>query len=340
MKDILPLGKLDYRFLERLLKKYRGKNDPRLIIGPRLGEDAAVIDYPDRYLVVKTDPVTYATDMIGWYVVNINANDIATRGAIPMWFQATILLPDKKTTKNLVDEIFSQVSSACQHLNIALTGGHTEVSYSLDRPIIAGCMLGEVPKNKLVSTSGAKPGDLIILTKGIVVEGTSIIAREKDGELKVKGYSSGFIRKCKDFLYSPGLSVVKDALLANKFKVHSMHDPTEGGLAGGLYEIASASKVGIMIEKEKIPIFKESKILCREYGLDPLGTIASGALLIIASRKESIKIISILERNAIGASIIGEIKDKDFGIKIKHCGKIENLKFSAKDEITRIFKYI
>ena len=338
MKNILQLGKLNYYLLERLLKSYSNKTDPRLVLGPKLGEDAAVIDYPNCYLIVTTDPVTFAIGEIGWYTVQVNANDIATRGATPKWFLATILLPENKTTKKLVEEIFSQISRACSQLDITLIGGHTEISYNLDRPIIAGFMLGEVCKDKLVSTSGAKVGDAIILTKGIVIEGTSIIAREKHKELKKKGYSADFIQKCKNYIYIPGLSVVKDALLASKFKVHSMHDPTEGGLACGLYEIAQASGVGLLVEKEKIPILEESLILCREYSLDPLRTITSGALLIVASKKECSRIISLLSENGIKAYLIGEIKEQGFGFKIKTDHTLEELKFSTKDEITKIFE--
>jgi len=218
-----------------------------------------------------------------------------------------------------------------------MIGGHTEISWGLDRPIVIGCMLGEVEKEKLVCTSGAKPRDMIVLTKGIVIEGTSIIAFEKQEELKKKGYSSAFIQKCQSFLYNPGISVVKEALLANQFEVHSMHDPTEGGLAVGLYEIAVASKVGLLIEKEKIPVLEESVILCKEYNLDPLRTITSGTLLITTPLKSSQKIIRLLKRNGIKAGVIGEVKQKDFGIKILSQGKIRDLKISAQDEITKIF---
>jgi len=338
MASIIPLGKLEFDFLENLLKKYQGKLDPRVIIGPKLGEDAAVIDFPDRYLVFKTDPVTFTSSEIGWYAVQINANDIVIRGARPKWFQATILLPEGETTKRLVEDIFSQISEACLNLNVALVGGHTEVSYNLDRPIIIGCLIGEVEKEKLVSTSGARPGDVIILTKGIVIEGTSIIAREKEKELRVKGYSEDFIQKSQNFLYNPGISVVKDAILANQFRVNAMHDPTEGGLAAALYEIARASGVGLLIERERIPIFEESKRLCQEYNLDPLKTITSGTLLIVASPEESEKIVSALNQDGIEAAIIGEVKKKHYGIKIVIDKKIRTLEFSARDEIIKIFR--
>jgi len=334
----LPLGKIDFSLLEKFLKKYQSKPDSRVVIGPKIGEDAAVIDYPDRYLVAKTDPITFATEEIGWYAVQVNANDIATRGAVPRWFQATILLPENNTTAQLVDKVFSQIYHACDQLNISVVGGHTEISYHLDRPIVVGCMLGEVCKDKLVSTSGAKPGDVIILTKGIVIEGTSIIAREKELELVKKRYQEKFIRKCKNFLYDPGISVVKEALLANQTVIHAMHDPTEGGLAGGLYEIAFASQAGLLVETENIPILEESKILCAEYHLEPLRTITSGTLIIVAPQKSAKRIADILKAEHIESSIIGEIKENSFGVKIiNNQGILENLKYTAKDEITKIF---
>ena len=332
------MGKLNFFLLEKLLKKYQNSPDPRVVIGPQLGEDAAVIDYPDCYLVAKTDPITFATEEIGWYAVQINANDIATRGALPKWFQATILLPEDKATEALVEAIFTQIQKACQQLNISVIGGHTEISYHLDRPIVVGCMLGEVSKDKLVSSSGAEPGDVILLTKGIVIEGTAIIAREKQDELIKRGYQKSFIQQCQQFLTKPGLSVVNDALLANEIGVHAMHDPTEGGLSAGLYEIARASRVGFFIEREKIPIIEESRILCREYQLNPLQTITSGALLIVSSREKAGQILAVLESNGIQSSVIGEVKEKSFGIKITTGRTIEDLTYTAGDEITKIFK--
>ena len=341
MKKILPVGKLDFRFLEFLLQKYEAISDPRVVLGPKVGEDAAVIESPmnaDRFLVLTIDPITFATEEIGWYAVQVNANDIATTGAVPKWFQATILLPEGKTTEKEAERIFAQISEAAKTLGVSVVGGHTEVTYNLDRPIVVGTMLGEVAREKLVSTSGAKPGDAIILTKGVAVEGTTIIAREKREELRQRGNSKEFIRNCQNFLHKPGLSVVRDALLANQFVVHAMHDPTEGGLSAGLYEVAQASRVGLLVDRGKIPILEESGILCEEYGLDPLKTIASGALLIIAPPKSVDSITSVLARHKILAATIGEIKEKNQGLKIVTAGRIEDLDFSAKDEITKIFK--
>jgi hydrogenase expression/formation protein HypE len=338
MTKKLPLGKLNFDILEDLLRKYPGVFDQRVIVGPKVGEDAAIIDFPDRYLVAKTDPITFAMDEIGWYAVNINANDVAIRGAKPRWFQSTILLPEGCATEELAEEVFDQISRACRELGIAIVGGHTEITYSMDRPIVVGFMLGEVEKGKLVTTSGARPGDEIILTKGIVIEGTAIIAREKREDLRKRGYDEGFIRRCMDYLYDPGISVVKDALLANQFQIHSMHDPTEGGLATGLYEVARASGVGMLVYADKIDILPESQRLCAQYGIDPLGTITSGSLVLATDTENSQKVLEAYINSGMNASVIGRVEQRSFGIKIIKDGKMTDLTWSEKDEITKIFE--
>jgi hydrogenase expression/formation protein HypE len=337
MVKTLPLGKLNFDILEKLLERYPGVLDERLIVGPKVGEDAAVIDFPDRYLIMKTDPITFAMDEIGWYAVHINANDIAIRGAKPRWFQPAILLPEGRTTESLVEEVFGQISRACRDLGVTLVGGHTEISPGLDHPIVVGSMLGEVEKGKLVTTSGARPGDDILLTKGIVIEGTAIIAREKQEDLRKRGYEEGFIRRCRDYLFEPGISVVKDALLANQFEIHSMHDPTEGGLATGLYEMARASRVGMLIYGDKIELLPDSERLCAEYGLDPLGTITSGSLVLATDPQNAQMVLGAYFNSGIKASLIGKVEERSFGIKILKDDGMTDLKWSEKDEITRIF---
>lgn len=338
MKKSLPLGKLKFDILENLLEQYPGISDERLVVGPKVGEDAAVIDFPDRYLIAKTDPITFATNEIGWYAVHINANDVAIRGAKPRWFQPAILLPEGRATGSLVEEIFRQISRACRELGVTIVGGHTEITPTLDRPIVVGSMLGEVAKEKLVTTSGARPGDDILLTKGIVIEGTAIIARERQEDLRKRGYDEAFIRRCMDYLYDPGISVVKDALLANQFEIHSMHDPTEGGLATGLYETARASSVGMLIYEDKIDFLPDSKGLCGIYGLDPLGTITSGSLVVTADPENAGKVLQAYRESGLKASVIGTVKEESFGVKIIKDGALEDLQWSEKDEITRIFE--
>lgn len=337
------LGKLQHSYLRTLLHEFVSDldiKDKRVILGSKLGEDAAVIDMGDKYLVAKTDPITFATDSIGYYVVNVNANDVACTGAQPKWFQSTILLPEKNTTEELIESIFKDIHDTCESLNIAVIGGHTEITAGLDRPIIIGSLLGEVDKENLVTTSGAQSGDALILTKGIFIEGTSIIGREKETVLIEKGYSSFFIDKCKEYLYSPGISVIKEALLANKhFKLSSLHDPTEGGLACGIAEMAIASDTGVRIEKNSIHILPEPLELSNIFGLNPLNTISSGSLLIAISEDKSSDLLEFLRKNKINAEKIGSFTEKEKGLRITDESEGEKeFTYSEIDEITKIFQ--
>jgi hydrogenase maturation factor len=333
------LGKLKHEFLSKLLSNLEN-NDERVVLGSKIGEDAAVIDIPgNNYLVAKTDPITFATDQIGYYVVNVNVNDVVCMGATPKWFQATILLPQKSTTNSLIENIFKDIHDTCKSMGITVIGGHTEITPKIDRPMVIGSLLGEVEKEKLVRTSGAEPGNAIILTKGIFIEGTSIISREKGGELKDKGFNLDFIEKCKNYLYEPGISVYKDALLANKnFKIKSFHDPTEGGLATGLAEMSIASNTGIIVEREKVNILPEPSMLSKIFDLDPMGTISSGSLLIAIDDDLSQDLVDLLKNNKIHAEKIGNFVNREKGLMIKESnGKLGPLSYSETDEITKIF---
>lgn len=335
MRKIFPVGKLPLHILKRFLKKY-AVYDKSVIVGPDIGLDAAVIEFGGKYLLAKTDPITFTAKDIGLYTININGNDIAAMGGVPKWFLATILLPAGKADAKMTEAIFSQLSNACKKLNISFCGGHTEITFGIDRPIVIGQMLGKVKKNKLVTARGAQVGDTIVLTKGIAIEATSIMAREKADALAAK-FGQRFVSRCKNFIKKPGIGVLKDSQLAARFaKVHAMHDPTEGGIATGLHELAIASKVGIMVDKGKIPIFSECRKLCNYFGINPLGAIASGSLLITVAERDSIKVVSGLERNGVKASIIGKVVDKKKGVTMRENGKLKNLKIFERDEITKI----
>lgn len=333
--NYFPVGKLDYRLLEKLLNLNPIK-DPRIIVGPRIGEDAAVIDFGKKYLVAKTDPITFTTHRIGWYAVNINANDIATMGATPKWFLATLLLPEGKTNAKLATHIFRDIIKSTQKLNITLCGGHTEISHKIDRPIVIGHMLGEVEKDKLVVNAHAKPGDDLLLTKGIAIEGTAIIAREKAATIR-KRFGDRFLKRAQAFIDKPGLSVVSDALLANKAaKIHAMHDPTEGGLATGIMELAKASGTGIIIDTEKILCYEETEQICKLFNIQPLGLIASGALLIALNPKDTKEVIAILAKNGIVCTPIGKLTQKGEGLKFLRKGKPIKMPTFKVDEIAKV----
>jgi len=337
-KSYLPSGKLDIQMLGKLLKRY-ALSDDRVLIGPRIGEDTAAIDMGENVLIVTTDPITFATDEIGYYSVVVNANDIATSGAQPKWFTADILLPEKRADKALVDRIFQQIHRACEELEISLIGGHTEITHGLDRPIVIGHMMGEVRKDEIVTTGGARVGDEVLLSKGICIEGTSIIAREKGDDLVSRGISRDLIERAQNFLYDPGISVIREAHMACEVgRIHSMHDVTEGGLANGLHEIAIAAQVQIVVEEAQIPVFEESRIICAAYGLDPLGVIASGALLITAPPVEAEKVLDRACREDIPIARIGRVDKGIPSVNLVSGGRKEPVPYFSRDELVKIFE--
>ena len=336
------IGKLKHKFLEKMLSEFVSTThlkDDRVVVGSNIGEDAAVIDMGDKYLVAKTDPITFVTDEIGYYVVNVNVNDVVCTGATPKWFQSTILLPAKHTDEDLIETIFRNIHDTCKSFGITVIGGHTEITSSLTKPIIVGSLLGEVEKDKLVLTSGAKAGDSIILTKGIFIEGTSIIAREKENFLQEKGYSNQFIEKCKNYLYDPGISIFKEAVVSNgNFTITSMHDITEGGLFCGIAEAAIASKLGVVINKDKINILPEPRELSKIFNIDPYSTISSGSLIISINPQFSGDLINLLAKNGVESEAIGKFtKDEGNYLILDGKNREKAMIYTEVDEITKIF---
>jgi len=198
--DVLPLGKLSPELMSDLLERHTFCfPDDRVLVYPGVGEDAAVIDVGERWLVAKTDPITFASDEIGWYAVHVNANDIAAAGGVPRWFLSTLLLPESGTGQSLVERIMGQIAAACRSLGVVPCGGHTEITYGLDRPIVVGTMLGDLEPGKLVRSCDVQVGDVILITKGVAVEGTAIMARERERELGAR-FSTEFLDPCKGFL--------------------------------------------------------------------------------------------------------------------------------------------
>ncbi len=308
----------------------------RVVLGPRFGEDAAVIDMGAKYLVAKTDPITFTSERIGWYAVNINANDVATMGARPLWFLATLLLPQTSTSLKLVRHIFQDTLKACADLGVTLCGGHTEVTLGLDRPILVGQMLGEVAKSKLVRKESQRPGDVVLLTRGIAIEGTAILAREKRAALG-RELPMETLRRARGLLFRPGISVVQDALLAQRYgEIHAMHDPTEGGLASGLYELAKAGGVGLRVWRDKVPILEETRRLSEILRFDPFALIASGSLLVVASAESAPVLLRAYSRRHVTAAIIGEVRKAAEGIQWVESGRKKPLRVPDRDEIARL----
>jgi hydrogenase expression/formation protein HypE len=331
------VGKLPAEYLGKLLAKYAPLDD-RVVVGPRVGEDAAVLDMGDRCLVATTDPITFATDELGWYALHVNANDLAVRGARPRWFLATVLLPEGRASAAQVEALFAELGGACQELGVSLVGGHTEVTAGLPRPIVVGAMLGEVARERLVTTAGAREGDVLLLTKGVPLEGAAIIARERGDEAMRRGVPEGVVARARRFLREPGISVVPEALLAaDTVRVHAMHDPTEGGLATACRELAQAGDVGCRVDEERVPVLPEGSALCRAFGLDPLGTIASGALLLAVDPGDAARVIDACAGGRIACAAIGRVTSRDAGVTLAGASGARPMPEFPQDEITKLF---
>ena len=333
----MDIGKFPPSLLDRLLRK-PGITDPRVVLGPEIGEDASVLDLGgDTLLLAKCDPITFATDRIGWYAVQVNANDIACTGGVPRWFLATLLIPEC-FTEDQAEELFTEVLDACNSIGVALVGGHSEVTYGIDRPIVSGTMLGEVARNRLVRTGGAQEGDSIVVTKGIAIEGTALLALERAEDLRKAGVSDDTITLSVGLLHSSGISVVADAQIAcTTTQVHSMHDITEGGLITGLREVAAASKLGLAIEEGSVPVLPTTSEVCQALDLDPLGLLASGALIITLPSDNVPSLLNNLEKAGIDGWEIGMMMAPEEGlVYISREGEVELPQFN-RDELARYF---
>jgi len=335
-----PIGKLPPDLLKKIFTQ-SPIHDERVLVGPGVGMDCAVINMgTPNLLVVKSDPITFASDEIGWYAVQVAANDIITTGALPRWYSATLLLPENKTDEALVLGITQQIASACSKLHISVVGGHSEVTHGLDRPIIMGTLIGEVPKSQLITPRGARPGHSILLTKGVPIEATALLAREFPNALFP--YIGGTaLKQAADYLHRPGISVVQDARLAMRAgRVTAMHDPTEGGLAGALWELAEASGTNLLIDTQSILIPALSQRICSIFELAPLATLASGALLLTTYPEDADAIKRTLRAAGIACNEIGRVEEGPGEVWCIDCGVKGLLPRPERDEISKVYEQI
>jgi hydrogenase maturation factor len=334
----LPAGKLPAAKLEAMLARLP-RGDPRVLVGPRAGEDAAVIDLGGgRCLVVTTDPVTFATDRIGSYAVHVNANDVAVMGAVPRWLFLVVLLPAGRADAVLLEAIMADVVAACEAVNVTLCGGHTEITEALDRPILVGQAMGEVERGALLRKDSLQPGDVVILAGAAAVEGTAILAREKRAELEVL-VPEAVLGRAAAFLDDPGISVVRAARVVSATgSVRAMHDPTEGGVVSGLLELAHASSLGIAVEGDSIAVRPETAAVCAALAVDPLRLISSGALLAACSRADAPVVLGALREADIPAATIAELRPFPEGYAITIGGRRGRLELPARDELARLFE--
>jgi hydrogenase maturation factor len=301
-----------------------------VLIGPGCGLDAAVVAIGRRRLILKADPVTFTARRVGWYAVQVNANDVAVMGGRPAWFQPTILVPPA-TRPSVVMAIAREIDRACRALGVAVTGGHTEVTDAVTRPVVAGDMQGLLVAPRIITAGGARPGDRLLLTKAAGIEGTAILAQERAGELTT-ALSATIVRSAQRLRRRPGISVVMEAVIAARHRASAMHDPTEGGIRAALHEMAFASGVRLDVDLDRIPVFPQTAAICRHYGIDPLGLIGSGALLVALPRPRAARLLRAWARRGIVGHVIGSV-ESGRGVRATREGRRVSFPWLARDEI-------
>lgn len=310
----LPAGKFPADLLEEYLDSL-SRDDPDVLVGPRLGRDVAAIrpspatdgctPSAPPTLAVGADPVTFATDDLGAWAVQVNTNDIATCGASPRWFFATVLHPVGSTPSQVL-EVLDGVRRACDEHGITLCGGHTEITDAVVRPIVSGTMLGIAGVRGLLDKGAMREGDVVILTKGVAVEGTALLASELDDHLRGLGMSDDELRSCRDLRHSIG--VTTEAGVAAGFAgVSAMHDVTEGGLAAAVVELSAAGGHAIAMRMDAVPVYALTRRVCDLLEVDPLGLIGSGSLLIVCRPDDEEPLRKALVAAGIEATLVGTV---------------------------------
>ena len=321
--------------LDRLIEAYRTRADPSVTVTPGYGRDAAAIALRgDATLVVKSDPITFATAAAARYLVAVNANDVACLGGIPRWLSVVLLLPEG-STESQVESHFSELQSACNDASIAVVGGHTEVTSAVTRPVFVGTLLGLAGPHGVIEPGRAAPGEDLLLTKWAGIEGTALLAREL-GSTLVTALGSEVVSRAAKLLRSPGISIVNDASAVLAVEgVTALHDPTEGGVATAIHELAAASGCGAEIMAESIPFLPETSAICSHLGLDPLGLLGSGALLMSTRRDRTDAVMHAARASHIPITHIGRLAEPESGITIiNSAGRHPLPRFDA-DEVTR-----
>ena len=332
----LQAGKLPGPLLDRLIEAYRTLPDPDVIVPTGYGRDAAAISVGGSSpLIVKSDPITFATSAAARYLLAVNANDLACLGGTPRWLSVVALLPIG-TTEAEVESLFADLKLACDSHRVALVGGHTEVTPAVNQTVLVGTLLGTVGDRGLLEPGGAKVGDDLLLTKFAAIEGTSLLARERTKEL-ADALGMPLVSSAAKLLQLPGISIVADARAVRSVDgVTALHDPTEGGVATAIHELASGSSCGAEVMLDAIPILPETRAIAAHFGLDPLGLLSSGALLIAVNPQHRAVVEQAASVAGIPVTRIGRLTEPELGVTMLTSSGRELLPRFDADEVTRV----
>jgi hydrogenase expression/formation protein HypE len=321
----LTLGKLPPELLAKYLLRMSGLPSRDLVVRPAVGLDFGVVKAGRMYLVVSSDPVTGTGERVGWHAVIVTANDIATSGNRPAFMQAVILLSEDSSEED-VAELTSQMNEAAKGLGISIVGGHTELTPGLKRPIVV--TTGFAFARRFITAAGARPGDSLLMTKSAGLEGTAILGSDPGlvRDPKVR-------RKARELF--EGMSIVEEAAGAyGAGGVHAMHDCTEGGVLGAIYEMAAASRVGFEVWEDRIPLTEVTRLVCSSLRVDPLRLIGSGSVLIAVEKEAEDRVSAAVEAAGSRASVIGEFTNGKKMLNLRD-GRVE-VKTAPVDELWRL----
>ncbi len=334
----LPLGKIPPRLLDKVLRA-AVIYDPAVLQGPGLGTDAAIVLPPQGELLSLTsDPITFTPSELGRHLLAVNINDLVTTGACPRWLLLTLLLPPG-TTEQGVESIFESIGEACKHYEIALVGGHTEITDAVSRPVAVGVLTGTVKRDRKVDPSRAEPGDHILLVGPIAIEGTAVLARERGREIE-SALGRAMRERAVKLLDDPGICIRDAALLAaSRYLTHALHDPTEGGLATALLELADLTGWGVDVDATTVEVLPETEAICGHFGIDPFGLLASGSLLVVLPENDAMRLQRTIEDALdVSSTIIGVLTEQRECVWKDARGNRAHIPEFARDEIVRVLE--
>ena len=325
----MKAGKVSINELKKLVLDKIETRNPETLVGPMVGEDSAVLDCGEFVMVVSTDPITGVEAGMGSLAVNIACNDVAANGARPIGIQQVLLIPPEISEEELV-AIVEDINQAAQELGVDILGGHTEVTEVVNKPLVSCTALGKAGQDEYVTSAGAEPGDEIIVTKWTGLEGTSILATDFYDQLLEAGVEESLLQAAQKL--STDISVIPEGMIGAELGVNAMHDVTEGGLYGSLYELAEAAGVGFKIKEAEIPVHDVTQAVAEALDLNPYQLIGSGMMILTTPLGGDLA--AKLEQKGIKSTIIGTITaDKRI---IEQPSGSRQLTSAPEDELWRI----
>lgn len=329
---MLKTGKLDSELLEKIVFNNIKFKRPEVLTRPGIGEDCAVVDFGSYECIMSTDPITAAISEIGRLSIHISCNDIASNGIQPLGILLAVMLP-VGTTEEQIEEMMRQAGEASEELGVEIIGGHTEITPAVTKPVIVSTAIGRGEKWASQHSENMRPGDLIMITKSAGLEGSGIIACDFEEQLQ-KVLTHEEIEKAKSLLGK--VSVVKEGVAAGKVGTHGMHDVTEGGVLGAVWEMCQIAGTGAELWVDQVPVEPVTRKICDYFDIDYLRLISSGCMIIMTPPDKKEEMEAAMEKAGVKLSCIGVIKEASEGIRMEIDGESMEIAPPASDELYKV----